>query len=156
MLQGWTKAPGSASMPVRPGPTVAPAPRPTDPWASGCLLPGHRSAECGNLTAQPGLLGPEASAFPPRNKALPSGLIRQTSQFCVFSNESCCGFVFSLLPGVKRKSVVRHLRVETYTNTVARNELPGFSSPSPSQRDGTRETEQMRKRVGWREGGREH
>lgn len=58
---------------------VAPVPRPTDPWASGCLLPGHRSAECGNLTAQPRLLGLEASAFPPRSKALPSGLIRQTS-----------------------------------------------------------------------------
>lgn len=106
-----------------------------EPWASGCLPPGHHISVCGNLTAHQRLLELETSAFPPRNKALPSGLIRQRSQFCVFSNESCCGFVFSLLPGVKRKSVVRHLRVETYTNTVARNELPGFSSPSPSQQD---------------------
>lgn len=128
----------SASMSIRPGPTgqqCGPCPWAPDPWVSGCLLPGHHISVCGDLTAHQRLLGLETSAFPLRNKTLPSGLIRQTSQFCVFSNESCCGFVFSLLPGVKRKSVVRHLRVETYTNTVARNELPGFSPPSLSQQD---------------------
>lgn len=79
--------------------------------------------------------GLQSLAFPPRTKAPPSGLIRQTIQFCVFfSNESCCGFVFSLLPGVKRKSVVRHLRVEAYTNTAARNEHLRFSSASLSER----------------------
>lgn len=118
--------------------TRAPAPWSPDPWTGGFFPPGYRLAESGRLTAQPRLLGLESSAFPPQNKALTSGLIRQTSQFCVFSNESCCGFVFSLLPGVKRKSVVRHLRVETYENTAARNELLRFSSPSP--REGAEET----------------
>lgn len=65
-----------------------------------------------------------------------------------FSNESGCGLVSSLLPGVKRKSVVRHLRVETYTNTAARNGLLGFSSPSLIK------NEQMVKREGERRGHR--
>lgn len=36
-----------------------------------------------------------------------------------------------MLTGVKRKSVVRHLRVETYTNAAARKELLAFSPPCP-------------------------
>lgn len=126
MSQGRTRG-GSAAYvsPSCPAPWV----RSRLPGGSGFLPPGQRMASSGGLTAHPRLLGVESGALPPRNKAPPSGLIRQTSQFCVFSNESCCGFVFSLLPGVKRKSVVRHLRVETYTNTAARNELLALSPP---------------------------
>lgn len=60
------------------------------------------------------------------------GLLSKQVGSVLFSKENRSGFVFSLLPGVKRKSAVRRLWVETYTYPAAINERLGLSSqPQP-------------------------
>lgn len=84
--------------------------------------------------AQPRLLGLAAQLFLSEAKLLHLGLLNKQVGSVLFSNENCCGFVSSLLPGVKRKSAVRHLWVETYTNPAAIMSS-WDSAPSRSQGD---------------------
>lgn len=109
--------------------------QPPEPLCGGFLSLTTEPLNCRDLCveswdffAQPRLLGLAVVLFLLEVTLHHLGLLSKQVGSVLFSNENRSGFVFSLLPGVKRKSAVRHLRVEAHTNPAAINERLGLSS----------------------------
>ena len=140
-------------MSIRPGPTGqrrGPCPWAPDPWASGCLPPGHHIQSVAIWLPTRGSLDWRLQHFLSEIKPFHQGLLGKRVSF-VFSAMKAAVVLFSLCCQESRGSLWldifgwRHIQTRWLEMSS-----PDSVLPAPVNR--THETEQMRKRTGWREG----